>query len=281
MNNKLLLFSKTFYQNRAVIQARSFSIISIALIFFVVVIMSSFPLYYARVSMSGDELIERFPNINATFAEIYEEELPIRIDESGAINVYDDIDLKRIGDYDLHFEYIDDESENRIIFDEYGIKIIYVDAETDQVRKITGDYNLLRGTDFGAIKEDKPDNLSTEDYYETMTKSILHSIHYSMLTRDFAQITLVQASQFIMFVLVISLLFMFNNISKSSGRLTYLASVKITVISGLTPAILTALIGVYSQSIGSIAFTILYAIRLVFVYRVLSKEGIDLHHNID
>lgn len=261
---------KLLWDNQSLIGAVKLNLIFVLIILLVNVSLVSIPNYFGV--LNGIRTIEYLEDINEPFKALYEQEIPCRVDASYTLNCDAPID----GEYGSYQVLYQDEisteniTESTIIFGSKNIFILYIDQE-NMVYELAGDYRLLEAFDFSKIK-DQAHNFDTQDaHYENVTDIFLSNVYFSSLGERVFLIFSTQFAQIALYVVLISIMFMILNYRSKLPKISYLAAVKITILAMLGPALLAAIVGVFLNIWGSILFTILYAIRMMFVYYAVHK----------
>ncbi|MFU8793557.1 MAG: hypothetical protein ACNA7K_05970 [Acholeplasmataceae bacterium] len=261
---------KLLWDNRSLIKAAKINLIFVLILLFVNVSLVSIPNYYGV--LNGIRSIEYLEDIDETFKLFYEQEIPCEIDQTYTFSCSEPIDGV-YGSYQVYYqETISTENitESSIIFGSKNIIILYIDQE-DMVYELAGDYRLLEAFDFSSIK-DQPHQYETLDaHYESVTDVFLSNVYFSSVGERVFLIFSTQFAQIAIYVVIISIMFMILNYRSKTPKISYLAAVKITILAMLGPALLSAIVGVFLNVWGSILFTLLYAIRMMFVYYAVHR----------
>jgi len=77
----------------------------------------------------------------------------------------------------------------------------------------------------------------------------------------------------LIYLVIVSIMFMILNYRVKVKKITYSAGVKIIIAAMTGPAIATAVFGVFITAWASIGFIILFAIRILFLYYTLNKSN--------
>lgn len=257
-------FVKMFFSNTEVLESTKFKIIVIALIFLINVSLISTPNFFGK--MESINSITDLSNIEEAFTEMYEDNLNCYIENTEMICDIDD-GLSYQG-YDVIYTeefLLDDVDSSTIYFTKEAVAIYYV-TDRDQVFSLVGNYRLLDGFDFRTISSEDTGDLTQNEYYLQVTDSTLSAIYYSTLDQHLMLIYLGQFLQTVIYVFVVSSLFMLMNFKAKTRKLSYLNSFKIIITSMTGPALLVAIIALINPSLGSLLFFIIYAIRAMLIY---------------
>jgi|GEM_PF-4160461 len=249
-------FFKMLYSNDAILNARKYSFAVIFIVFFLNVMILSAPLYNARATVDVDNVIETLA-LEEAFDDIYALDLPCKFTDT--IVCTEDIPIQQVGDYKLVVlqEVPDD---NYLLFAEDYIQIKYSEQSA-----YSGYYTYLEGMDLKA----------TDNNYEK-TETIMYGILSSSIVQDFYQIFVGQFLQYLLYFLAVSMLLNAANFKQKVKKISYGASVKITIVSMLGPAAFTSIIGFFYLPLAAVVFMSIYSLRMMFVYfKILnSKESL-------
>ncbi|XMB86945.1 hypothetical protein RJG79_03885 [Mycoplasmatota bacterium WC44] len=249
----LMLFS-----NKEILKGNKVPLGIIFFIFIINVLLLSAPLFNARATVNADQLIDRFPGLEEAFEEIYDLNIPCEFTKEGP-----DCDklTKNLSDYQLVI-LEEATSDKTIEFQEDYVLIKYKD--TDQEVSLVGSYYFLDSINLQNITKDK--------YYET-TETIVYAIASSTIGNDFFLIFMGQFIQILIYFLAISALLNVANYKQRQKKISYLASVKITILAMMGPALLSALIGFFFMSFSTLVFMTVYSLRMMYIYfKILAKK---------
>lgn len=274
MKEKLTLLIKGLFSNKEVLKAPSLSLVLVIIVFFINVSLVSVPNFYAI--FSNVDQIGNFDGIHEAFEDIYEAELNCIVDDNARLACDEDNNTfpDTVGDYsflvvnDIDTDTID---ETSIIMGEEFFAAFYIDDDGSDYF-ISGTYDLLTGFDFSEIKTNafaEANNPSL--YYESVTDSFLTNVYYSQLGDQLFAVYTSQFAQMLLYVVIVSIMFMALNFRVEVKKLSYLEALKIVVISILGPAFLTAILGVFFTVWASMLFVFVYAIRIMVIYVRLNK----------
>lgn len=254
---------KALWSNKEVLEVSKFKLVYMIMTFFIVIIMISIPSYFGLLKGLSD--IELLKGLDESFQELYNESLPCYIDDD-AMMVCLNQNITRAGDYTVLYQNImvtEGITESTLIFAKYEFAAIYVDEE-NQAYVVTGDYSPLKGFDFRDVNVDYEGDLIT--HQQEITDIFISNIYNSTLDQKMFLIYITQFSQALIYVVIISFLLMIVNFRSKIKKISYVASIKIIIGSMVGPALLSAIVGVFLSGWGILSFTILFAIRMMFVY---------------
>ncbi len=273
MKKKLELFIRMFYDNNAILKASKASLMVTILVLFMNVALISAPNFVGL--MEGSEQIGDLENVYEAFEEIYEFELPCRINNESIMECSNQ-DTHHFGNYTFRFvntfgeeDLSDDElSVSTILFSPREAAIIYIDEENESNNQIIqGDYSLLRGIDFSQVKSQaESSSQTTEVYYQSFTNLFLEDLYYSTLVENSLMVYTTQFFQFMIYTFFVSIMFLILNFKAKFKKINYLASFKITIFSATGPALLTAILGFFITAWAAMLFVVLYLIRIILIY---------------
>lgn len=257
-------FARMLFSNKEVVHARKFKLIVIVLLFLINVSLISVPNFMGK--MESINSINHLELIEEAFTEIYENELDCLVENSEMnCNIAEGLNYQG---YDVLYTDVfdlDDITESVIYFSKTQVAIIFID-EDDLAYQLVGDYSLLEGQDFSTVLTEDTDGLTREEYFLQATDNILSGIYYSTLDEHMSLIYIGQFMQSIIYVFVVSSMFMLMNFKAKVKKLTYLNSYKIVITSMTGPALLVAIVALFSPGFASLLFFILYAIRAMLIY---------------
>ena len=274
MKQKLETFVKMLYSNNAILKARKASYLLTFLMFVINIGLISVP-NYAGI-YQGVEQIDNIHNINDAFSELYEDELSCRIDDA-ALMTCDEEGPTEYGDYVFRFvdeldaDQIDEDdiARSSILFSPREAAVVYVeDAGTadERIFLVSGTYHLFRDFDFSEVRSNAQDSDDPDAYYERTTDMFLESLYYSGFGDSVLIVYTTQFAQMLIYTFFVSLMLLVLNYRAKFKKLTYPASLKITVFSATGPALLTAALGLYITAWASMLFIVLYLVRVILIY---------------
>jgi len=162
--------------------------------------------------------------------------------------------------------------ESTIFLGSKQVAIVYID-ETDIAYMVSGDYRLLAGFDFAGVKTAEHDFDTQPEYYAYVSDTVLSNIYFSFIGDQIFIIFASQFSQMLIYLFVVSVMFMILNYRVKIKKISYAAGVKIIIAAMTGPAIVTAVFGVFITAWASIGFIILFAIRILFLYYSINKSN--------
>ena len=273
---KLKLSIKMLWSNASLIEARKIPLWIIVIIFVINVSLVSVPNYFGL--LQGIRTISDLEQIEETFELMYEMELPCVVNVESQM-VCDSITDIQVGEYRIVVQNVinaQGTNESTIFFGRNQFAIVYVAKAQDETQQdvayiLSGDYRLLAGFDFSKAKTAEHSFEQRSQYYEYATDIFLTNIYYSGLGDQTFMIFASQFSQMIIYLIVISILFMLLNYRTKFRKVTYLAATKIIILSMVGPALLTAVLGVFITAWASMLFILLYGVRIMFVYYRINR----------
>ncbi|MFP4078873.1 MAG: DUF1189 family protein [Candidatus Izemoplasmataceae bacterium] len=273
MKDKLLLFAKMLYSNKALLKTAKAGVLVTAMMLFINVSLVSAPNYVGY--MRGVGSIDELHAIEEAFEAMYDDELDCSVEGDGTMQC-DAEGENTYGDYAFRFqETVDAEDidENTIVFTpEKAVIVHHEDGRT----VVDGDYSLLEDFDFSEIKTLAEDRDDPEAYYANNTDFFLKNLYYSDLNDTVGMIYTVQFAQTFLYVFFVSLMFMMLNFRASIKKITYKASLRITIFAMTGPALLSAVLGLRISTWAYVLFTILYLSRVIVLYYRLHRSKITI-----
>lgn len=269
MKNKLFTFIKMFYDNKTLLRAWKAGVLLTALVLFINVSLVSAPNYVGY--MNGVDSVNQLHGVEEAFEGMYEDNLDCRVEDTKM--QCDDLDEARTyGDYTVRFtdsydlESVDESSI--ILTPDQAAVVHHEDGRT----VVEGDYTLLSDFDFSTVKGDAGDADSKEAFYEDNTTFFLKNLYYSQLEETVGMVYTVQFGQTLMYVLFVSLMIMTVNFKASIKKITYNASLRVTIFAMTGPALLSALLGLWISSWAYMLFTILYLARIIVLFYQINRS---------
>lgn len=254
---------KALWSNKEVIEVSRFKLIYMIITFFIIIVMISIPSYFGLLKGLSD--IELLKGLDESFQELYNEGLPCYVDDD-AVMVCTNQDINTAGEYNILYQNIlvtEGITESTLIFGKNEFAAIYVD-EDRQAFVVTGNYEPLKGFDFRDVNIDYEGDLV--NHQEDMTDIFISNIYNSTIDQKIFLIYITQFSQAMIYIVIISFLLMIVNFRSKVKKISYMASIKIIIGSMVGPALLSAIVGVFLSGWGILVFTIVFAIRMMFVY---------------
>jgi len=268
MNDKIKSFFKSFFSNNEVLKAGQFSFIVVALVFVINVSLISVPNFVGR--MNSVENIDNLIGIEEALSEMYDDQFDCQIiDEMMDCNI---LNGTIYNGYEISFvdEIIPDDIDSSVIqFTEEYMAIVYVD-DNDMTFSISGDYSLIRNFDFSEVSTADFGDLTKTEYYFETNDNLLTNVYHSSLNQQLALIYMSQFMQVFIYLIVVTLIFMLVNFKADVKKVTFQNANKIIVVAMTGPALLVAIFGVFLPAWASIAFFLIFAIRVMFIYYKLN-----------
>ena len=278
---KIKEFIPILWSNSTLLKTR-FVPLWLVMIFFVVnVSLVSVPNYFGL--LQGIDSISYLEEIEETFTLMYESEIPCKVSFEHEMTC--GVLPNQIGSYLLIYQeevVTQGTTQSTIFIGKNQMAIVYVqqatsDEEQDVAYIVTGDYRLLGGFDFTQIKTNEHQFDARSDYYEYATDLFLTNLYYSGLGDQTFLVFASQFSQMLIFLVVISIMFMILNYRTRIKKITYMAATKIIICSMTGPALLSAILGVFLMGWASILFIALFALRIMFLYYRINRTEETLY----
>ena len=280
-DNPKAFFPKTLYSNRELLKTNTWSVAKMVIIFILNISLICAPFFMSRTKTNELDVRGYMPGIDQALKELYQLELPCQvINQTFTCQNTDSQKLSLTG-YDLYLfptalESINT-SESRIIFYEKMISLHYVDNEDDRNNyNLDSSYRLLEGMDFEKInREDlNLENFQEEDFYIYVNDVLISAVLSGNLPSDLSTIYLAQFVQTILYVLIMSLMLMAVNLRRQVKKLYYMSALKYTVFGITGPALVAAVIGLFSTLLGTILWSAIYVVRIILLYtKINNTEG--------
>lgn len=269
MKDKLFTFIKMFYDNKTLLRAWKAGVLLTALVLFINVSLVSAPNYVGY--MNGVDSINQLHGVDEAFEGMYEDRLDCKVEDTkmqceglDQARTYGDYTVRFTDSYDLQAE-----DESSIILTPDQAAIVYHD---DGRTVVEGDYSLLSDFDFSTVKSDAEDAESVEGFYEDNTNFFLKNLYYSELEETVGMVYTVQFGQTLMYVIFVSLMIMTVNFKASIKKITYNASLRITIFAMTGPALLSAVLGLWISSWAYMLFTVLYLARIIVLFYQINRS---------
>lgn len=256
---------KMLWDNKQLIQARHLGYILTFLLLIVNVSMISIPNFFGL--LNGLREIDNMAGIEVAFREMYDDELPCSVSETFTMECEGTIE-GTYGNYQVVYQEevnTDNINQPTIFFGYRSFTMIYI-TENSKAFIVAGDYRLLSGFSFAEINTIDHEFDSLQEYQDRVTDVFISAIYNSTIGEKVFLIFSSQFAQVIIYIVIISFMFMIVNFRSKIRKITFSASLKIIIASMTGPALLTAIIGIFLRGWASVLFTILFAIRIMFVY---------------
>lgn len=255
---------KGLWDNKQIIHAKDLHVGLIIVLFIITVILISIPNYFGLLNGLRD--IDQIKGLETAFQAMYDQPIPSHITEDAKMMCDETNTNDHYGDYRFVYQETIDTSDisiSTIYMGETTFAMIYID-ESDQAYLVTGNYQLLASFDFTTINQDATGDLVT--YQNRVTDIFISSIYNSTVNEKIVLIFITQFSQALIYLVILTFMIMIVNFRSKIHKITFMAANKIVIASMLGPALLSAIVGIFLTGWGSILFTILFAIRMMFVY---------------
>lgn len=255
---------KGLWDNKVILKANKIHFAVIVLMFFITVILVSIPNYYGL--LNGLKDIDQLEGLEQSFIEMYDEKISCWIDQDAQMTCEVDMLQHSYGSYEVIYQNeldTDGIVESSIIFGRENFAAIYVNPD-DQAFIVTGNYQLLKEFDFRKVN----DQMSGDklEYQTNITDIFISNIYKSTMPDKIVLIFSTQFTQLLIYLVIITFMLMIVNFRSKKQKIGYMTATKIVIASMLGPALLSAILGVFIAGWASIIFTLLYAIRIMFIY---------------
>lgn len=258
-------FYKTLYSNDEIIKQRRTHWFFVLIIFFVSVMMIATPFVSARLIETPEQLGENFPDVKEGLIQVFNDydcsvenktlscTQPYSTFEKDGVKFF--VNVKEGQSLDVGHNYV--------MFSDK--QIVFYNPNAD----ISGDYSLLDGTSFDDLLQLQQDeNLSDE----TLVNHFIQNVSQSTLQTQIPMIYTSVFIQYIIYVLLISVIFLAINANRLKNRISFREMLTMMVISMFSPALLSAIVGLFNPLIGTAMFPLVYMARVIFVYFKLLKN---------
>lgn len=284
--NNQKTFFRSFINNRVLFERRKNSIWIPLLILLVVILSLALPPIVSSSSITGETLINKFPQIEEPMSEIFTSSLNCSVkdavlvcdEESSTFNkvIGDDIKYTVIVNQDavaidVSVEYTKKkDTDNLIMLFANSVHLRYTERdhinEQATVYEIIGDYSNLEGFSFKEISEkiaNNPESLSKEmeNFVLNISRSRLHSEVLASIS--------VSLTSFLLLVAVTCIILKGSYLFKRKKGLKFSECFKISMTSILPCIVVSILVSSLYGFNGEIFATCLgfvYVVRILFIY---------------
>lgn len=257
-------FIKTLFSNQEIINKRKTKWPFVLIIFLVSVMLIASPFVLSRLLESPEQLYEKYGVVDQALIEAFHQEDCSFFDgEISCTNPNTEIvkaNAKIFLDVAEGTEL--ETTTNYVLFADRFVTV-YVDGES-----IQGDYSYLEGASFDALLELQQDeNIDDKTLVAHFLQNINQSTMASRIPMTYASVLL----QYIVYVALVSLIYLAINNNKMKEKFSFKEMVTMNVLAMLSPALISALIGLYRPEHGAAIFPLIYMARIVFIYFKLLK----------
>lgn len=258
-------FIKILYSNEEIINQRKAHWLLVLIIFFVSWLMIATPFVTSKLIETPTQLGQQFPEVRDSLVDIFKEfdcqiinetldcgEQRLEVEKENItyfINVKEGDEVKAV--------------QNYVVFGEHQIVLKNMDAE------VIGDYSLLNNTSF----KDLLKIMDTEKIDETtLANHFIQNVNQSTLSKQIPMIYSSVLIQYIVYVGLISVVYMAINMGRLKKKYSFWDILRMMVLALFSPALLSAIVGLFNPLVGSAAFPLLYMSRVIFIYFKLLKD---------
>lgn len=256
---------KMLWDNKQLIEVRKLGYILTFFLLFVNVSMISIPNFFGLLNGLRD--IDQMEGLETAFRAIYDDELPCMITENFTMDCEAGVG-GLYGQYQVIYQEevnTDNVNQPTIFFGYRNFTMIYIN-ENNKAFIVAGDYRLLSGFSFAEVNSMEHDFDTIEDYQDRVTDVFISGIYNSTIGEKIFLIFSSQFAQIVIYIVIISFMFLILNFRSKIRKISFPASLKIIIASMTGPALITAILGIFFRGWASLLFTILFAIRIMFVY---------------
>lgn len=252
-------FGKAFVSNKAVIECRNFPIIIGIILFLIVTALISTPFYVARYSLSEVTTLEGLDGLTPSLEQMFQS-----VDCGFDLGVLAcDAPSETYGKYTYYFqeEAPIPQADYTVYFGSESVSIQAAGPE----KQLVGTYQTFGNTSFHEIYE-----LMQSEGSESIALLFVKNLLLSGMEIDMVMIYMTNLLQNLTYLFLASLMFLFTNVRHKKSQ-TVKTTFNMAVYAMVGPAMLVALLSMYSMSIASIIFPVLYMARATFIYMRLIK----------
>jgi maltodextrin utilization protein YvdJ len=243
--------SKVLYSNKAILSLKRMSGWLILLLFFVNTSLISAPLIVNRATITGEEILAQFPQIEETLEAVLVA-TPCVVTR-GEMDTTDSLvcDVPPMSSSMNGYEitYFDEPVTSTYIYFAQTAMVIQYEESS-----FVGTYQFLSGQRLDEVL----DEASLED--------IVYALATGSATLDFFLIWLGQLLQNGMYFLIVSTMLLISNYQTKREKLRYKEALAIAVLAMIGPALIGGTIGLLEASLSGILFITVYSLRMMYLY---------------
>lgn len=277
-DNSKAFFPKILYSNRELLKTNTWSIGKMIIIFILNISLICAPFFMSRTKTNELDVREYMPGIDQALKEIYQLELPCQVINKTFTCQSTDSQIIPLTGYELYLFPTTLESINttksRIIFYEKMISFHYVDNDDERNNyNLDSSYRLLEGMDFAKVNrvDLNLESYHEDDFYVYVNDVLIKAVLSGNLPSDLSTIYLAQFVQTILYVLIMSLMLMAVNLRRQIKKLYYFSALKYTIFGITGPALIAAVIGLFSTLLGTILWSAIYVVRIILLYTKINN----------
>ena len=248
------------YSNEAIVKQREKPWWMIVLIYLLSAMLISSPFVAEGYRLNSTVLAEKFEPLSPLFEQVLAEDCKI---ENNALSCsFDEVKTYKDGDYTIYLNESDEaslEGLNNYIMMSKSYAFGLVDGQS-----VVGTYNLAN---IGSLSNLKTNELSSK----MILGDFLENVHKGALPIRVPMIYALNALQYLVYILVVAMVLRFVNGKQFALNLTFKQALAIAVMTMLSPALITAIIGLFNPSVATLVYPVAYMGRIVMVYWQIMK----------
>ena len=272
-------FFSTMYSSKETWKFRKILWPLTALILIVGAIVSSVAPMVPMWNRSYENIVVNHPQLEVAMSEIYDNNINCKITQvDKALKCTDWNDFNVTG-YKVTLQSegynIENLSESQIIFSEklFAVLTIVGTGINQEKHYFNGNYSTIAADfDFAKFYTDNNSKPDKEQIYKTQTKNMIRGIYLSTLPENSLAILSTHSVQYLITILVISLVFMMLNYRSHSKIIKYSESLTTVIIIALWAGFISAIVALMHTVLGSVTFYSVMSLKAVFLYVYLLKE---------
>lgn len=303
MKNKILTNIKSLFtscvNSKELFEWRKKSFIFHFIVLILILCAMTIPQYTKAKSVTGEEVMQSFPDVEEAFSELFTISLDCKVTDSKLVCSDTAEEINRImgtsteytvivntGTYTTPIDVTYETplpTDNLILLLENNIKVRY--CERDKVNKkikvyeIIGGYTELNGFDFTEMTKslnENPDSLNQE------ITSFMQKIYLSTIESEgFSKSLSSSVVSFGLFLLTTALILRFPTLFKRSKGFKFGECIKISLISAFPLLFIAAIFSLILTADFSFIFMLLYVIRILYIYiRYLSSKQHGIYNTL-
>jgi len=269
LKSKFETFFKMMVKNRPLLRAYKAPLILTFVLLLVNISLISVPFFFGV--LDGADHPDDLEGAHEAFEAFYRSEPACRL-EGAELSCEDDIE----GDYNSYrVAFIEelpdpeDIEQSSILLTPNNAAVVQIDDDT--YRHVAGDYSLHSDLDFADIHPEAQADDNPEHVYRTMSENFMLNLYYSEVTRNIFTTYGAQTLQTILYVMLVSVLFMIANYRVEHKKITWTASIKMATFAMTGPAFLSAALGYWLLGWANMLFLFVYMIRIILVYANVNR----------
>lgn len=258
-------FIKIVYSNQAIINQRKLKFHFTLILFIVSLMLVVNPFIMARLTQTPQQLMDQFPQVENGLMQVLNEfDCSVENNTLSCNQGFTEKELNGVT-YFINAK----EGQELQATQEYVLlsdkQVIFKNVNST----ISGDYSLLEGQSFDDLLAMKESEGATDQEF---VGHLLQNFHQSTLGTQIPMTIISIFIQYTIYVLLVSGVFLAINLNKLQEPISFMEMINMNVMAMFSPALISAVIGLFSPENATALFPLIYMARIIMLYFKLMRR---------